>query len=465
MTALLDQAMSELENHDAGGRKKADRDEALAFLRWLRDNNFTFLGMREYTYSGKGDDAVVERGKGRGLGILSNPDVRVLRQGKDAVLTTPEILAFLNGPDFLIVTKANVKSVVHRRAYMDYIGVKRFDAKRQCHRRTAHRRPLHLDRLYAAGRRNSAAALQGREDRRSFRLRSAEPFRQDAGPIRWNPIRATTSSRSMSACWRASANRSTNWPTGRASAFCRASTISIVSSPLSSMCRASSMIPIVREKIGNYLKTVYDGRVSAYYPAFPEGGAGARAFHHRPLRAARHRVFRRPSSKRRSATSSPAGSTASTCSPRHDGVEISVSAGLSGGLHAGRGLCRPRRYRRLPPSDPIRIAFYPKRGKGPISLELKIFHAGEPVSLSHRVPLLENLGFRVISEQTIDISRHRQGRASGLVVLHDMELIHRDGHVLNLDKTGPMLEEAYLAAWNGTDRGRQLQPADPARPA
>ena len=30
--------------------------------------------------------------------------------------------------------------------------------------------------------------------------------------------------------------------------------------------------PDVREKIGTYLKTVYDGRVSAYYPAFPEGG-------------------------------------------------------------------------------------------------------------------------------------------------------------------------------------------------
>src|SRR5262249_28118743 len=52
----------------------------------------------------------------------------VLRQGKESVTTTPEILAFLDGPDFLIVTKANVKSVVHRRAYMDYIGVKRFDA-------------------------------------------------------------------------------------------------------------------------------------------------------------------------------------------------------------------------------------------------------------------------------------------------------------------------------------------------
>ncbi len=49
---------------------------------------------------------------------LSDPDVLVLRQGKDKVTTTPEILQFLQGPEYLIVTKANVKSVVHRRAYM-----------------------------------------------------------------------------------------------------------------------------------------------------------------------------------------------------------------------------------------------------------------------------------------------------------------------------------------------------------
>jgi glutamate dehydrogenase len=68
----------------------------------------------------------VSNAAARGSGILSDPDVRVLRLGKDAVTTTPEILAFLEGPDFLlIVTKANVKSVVHRRAYMDYVGVKR----------------------------------------------------------------------------------------------------------------------------------------------------------------------------------------------------------------------------------------------------------------------------------------------------------------------------------------------------
>src|SRR5690606_17612800 len=28
----------------------------------------------------------------------------------------------------------------------------------------------------------------------------------------------------------------------------------------------------VRERIGEYLKTIFEGRLSAYYPAFPEGG-------------------------------------------------------------------------------------------------------------------------------------------------------------------------------------------------
>ena len=43
--------------------------------------------------------------------------------------TTPEIRAFLHGPEPLIVTKANAKSSVHRRIYLDYVGVKTYDKK------------------------------------------------------------------------------------------------------------------------------------------------------------------------------------------------------------------------------------------------------------------------------------------------------------------------------------------------
>ena len=103
--------------------------EAIAFLEWLRDDNFTFLGMREFNYSGGEKSGTLERPEKPGLGILSDPDVLVLRRGTEAVTTTPEIRAFLHGPDPLIVTKANAKSVVHRRIYLDYVGVKTYDTK------------------------------------------------------------------------------------------------------------------------------------------------------------------------------------------------------------------------------------------------------------------------------------------------------------------------------------------------
>jgi glutamate dehydrogenase len=65
--------------------------------------------------------------EGSGLGLLRDPTVRVLRRGRELVAMTPEIRAFLARPQALIITKANVKSRVHRRAHLDYIGVKLFD--------------------------------------------------------------------------------------------------------------------------------------------------------------------------------------------------------------------------------------------------------------------------------------------------------------------------------------------------
>src|SRR5204862_2204355 len=64
-----------------------------------------------------------------GLGILRAREVRVLRRGTELVSITPEIMQFLKEPKALIITKANVRSRVHRRVHMDYIGIKRFDAE------------------------------------------------------------------------------------------------------------------------------------------------------------------------------------------------------------------------------------------------------------------------------------------------------------------------------------------------
>ena len=102
--------------------------ETIAFLQWLDEGNFVFLGTREYSYAGALDEPVEKPSEGSGLGLLRDPTVTVLRRGTEMVTLTPEIRAFLTAPDPLIVTKANVHTRIHRRDYMDYIGVKIFES-------------------------------------------------------------------------------------------------------------------------------------------------------------------------------------------------------------------------------------------------------------------------------------------------------------------------------------------------
>ena len=448
MTALLDQAMHEMATHDAG-RRKPDQDEALAFLGWLRDNNFTFLGMREYTYSGKGAAAVVERGKGKGLGILANPDVRVLRQGKDSVLTTPEILAFLDGPELLLVTKANVKSVVHRRAYMDYIGVKRFDAKGNV-----------TGELRIVGLFTSTAYTRQAADIPLLRDKLAKVIDH----FGYDP---------QSHSGKMLANTLESYPrddlfqidTGLLARFCEQINDLADRPRVRVLARADqfdrfvSVIVFVpreqytsdvRERIGAYLRTAYDGRVSAYYPAFPEGGL-ARV--HFIIGRSGGKTPRIPQARHEEAVRGivTRWNDRFDLLARQDGVGLEVSAAYQSVFPPAEA------YGDLPdivavrPDDPIRISFYhyPREIRRDDTVELKIFHAGAPVSLSRRVPVLENLGFRVISEQTHDITVHQAGSEPRLVVLHDMELVNRDGSPIDLEKIGPMLEESFLAAWNG----------------
>ncbi|WP_028062088.1 NAD-glutamate dehydrogenase [Solirubrobacter soli] len=103
------------------GVDPAEVDEGKALLAWVGDHHFTFLGYREYSL--EGEDLRADEGSGLGL----------LRGGVGHVSTAfaklpPAVRAFALEPHLLVITKANARSPVHRPAYLDYIGVKRFDA-------------------------------------------------------------------------------------------------------------------------------------------------------------------------------------------------------------------------------------------------------------------------------------------------------------------------------------------------
>ncbi|MEO8385128.1 MAG: NAD-glutamate dehydrogenase, partial [Betaproteobacteria bacterium] len=114
-----------------GGAAKAvpleELDEARAFLTWIADNHFTFLGYREYELAhSKGVDTLKIVAKS-GLGILREPKLGGVSKSFSEL--PPEIRALARQPQLLVLTKANSRATVHRPGYLDYIGVKRFDDK------------------------------------------------------------------------------------------------------------------------------------------------------------------------------------------------------------------------------------------------------------------------------------------------------------------------------------------------
>jgi glutamate dehydrogenase len=104
------------------GVDAAETEEVRAFLEWVADDHFTFLGYREYDLTAEGEEVVLEARPETGLGIL-----RRMRASAPKPLS-PKASALAQAAHLLVLTKANSRSTVHRPSYLDYIGVKRFDA-------------------------------------------------------------------------------------------------------------------------------------------------------------------------------------------------------------------------------------------------------------------------------------------------------------------------------------------------
>ncbi|MFZ9986638.1 MAG: NAD-glutamate dehydrogenase [Candidatus Nanopelagicales bacterium] len=125
MRAKAVETADDLEEHPPVGIPVGESDESAALLRWIADDNFTFLGYREYDLVSDGYGDHLRAIPGTGLGILrSDPD---LTKGT-AYLSAP-VAERAREPRVLVLTTANSRSTVHRPSYLDYIGVKRFDAE------------------------------------------------------------------------------------------------------------------------------------------------------------------------------------------------------------------------------------------------------------------------------------------------------------------------------------------------
>ncbi|MBO0903872.1 NAD-glutamate dehydrogenase [Jiella sonneratiae] len=431
--------------------ERAGVAEAARLLAWLRDDNFIFLGTCDYDYHGERDGEVLERRQNEALGILSDPDIRILGRPGRPMLTTPEIRAFLKAPAPLIVTKANARSLVHRRAYMDYVGVKQYDEEGRLtgelrivglFTSTAYTRSI-LTIPYVRLKAQTvidASGLRPESHSGKALLNALESYPRDEvfqiEPELLERFAATVVELG---------ERPRVRVLPRVDKFDRFASI-IVYVPRD---RYDSRL---RERIGHLLAETYDGHVSAYYPAFPEGLLArvhiiiGRAGDPTPEVDVERLEARIAEMAKNWEDEFVAALGRSGAPSHHQRFASGLPGSYRDSVAPAEAVTDVAVIEHLTDEEPLFVDFYRRDGDSTDTVRLKIYHLGRAVALSTRVPILENMGFGVVSERTFRLVRPD----GDPVHLHDMDLVRATGgRTIPLDDGGKALEDVFGAVWRG----------------
>jgi glutamate dehydrogenase len=103
----------------------ASVDEARDFLKWIADDHFTFLGYREYRVVDEAGEEVLKPLVDSGLGIMRGDGHGISARSLKSLAATD--LDKSGSVGTLILTKTNARSRVHRPGHMDYLSVLGFN--------------------------------------------------------------------------------------------------------------------------------------------------------------------------------------------------------------------------------------------------------------------------------------------------------------------------------------------------
>ena len=431
-------------------------DEQLAFLAWLAEGNFTFLGARDYHLEGGLETGELVSRDEAGLGLLADPAAQVLRRGTELVALTPEVRQFFLAADPVIITKANVVARVHRRVHMDYIGIKQYAAD------GAVSGELRLVGLFT-----SSAYTQS--PRRIPVLRRKVEAVQASLDLAPESHAAKSLANALETfprdeLFQIGADDLRRWAAGildlelrpRVRVFLRYDRFDRFVSALVYVPR-DRFSTRVRERIGEYLADRFGGYIAAFYPHFSEGPLvrvhfiGARRLGAMPVLSVPEieegirRLVRTWGDELGEAVASLPGDSA----PLAKRYQNAFPAGYAEAFSPARALEDIARIERLGAQRPVAIDVHPDDGEPGARVRAAIYCLDQPIRLSERVPLLENLGFTVVDERTWRLSPRFDGRSQP-VLLHDMVFETFDGRTFGGDAgLDGRLEEAFLAVLKG----------------
>ena len=423
--------------------------EAAEFLDWLAENHFTFLGHREYVvYT---DGAKME---GVGLGLMRNPDFTVLRDHKgNYVYWTPEMNAFVADPSPLRILKANRKSTIHRSTHFDIIGVKKYDATGQAVGQHAfiglftsaayNRSPTAIPLLRGKVRRiveKVGFATAGHDGKALINVLETYP-RDEIFQCTDDQLIENA----MGVLQLATRPRSR--------VFIRPDRYGRFQSCLVYVPRDRYTTEL-RVRIGNILADALSGRVAAWTPSFGDEALARVHFviattlgtiNDHEVREIESRIItalRSWSDLLREALVERFGEHRGHIHHARYGDGFPV--GYREAFPVVSALADIEEMERLSEDHPIGLKFYRRLEDSDEAVRFKLYRCGGAPPLSDCLPVLENMGFRVLEEHPYKVSLQ-----DSQIWIQDFYMQSTTEGEIDLGALRENLEKAYAAVWSG----------------
>lgn len=452
MLACLSAVTAQYRGNPPDGHEK-EAARLADFLGWLMDDNFLFLGMREYpvqtaAHTGESAKAGI-RAHGTNLGILTDASLRLVRDPLIEQMPK-EAQAFMEGDSLLLVTKAKARSKVHRRVLFDYIGVKLFDYDGSL------KGELRIFGLFTATAYSCPIMripyLRPKVEQVIRRL--GYSLGDHAGRMLLNILESYPRDE-LFRMGEASLAKNA----GKILALMQRPRIRVLVNEEASGHSVSVLVfiprdrydSIVREKIGCYLVEVLHGESFEFTPFLLNSGLTRVHYVVRRKKAVEQEIAQAALEAAVTNIVSTWGDQVAYAAA-HEQVNPQITALASAfpesyrdSFNARVALQDAALITTLSATKDLEISFYNPVAQEKSMVYLKLFHRNTALKLSQRVPVLENMGFRVIAEQTLCLP----DGAGGDVYLHNIALEKIRGKGIDPVENSALLAETFEAIWAG----------------
>jgi len=443
----------------------SDVAEAVALLRWLAADKFTFLGARDYQYvrDAKGaftphEPDIIED---TCLGVLRDMDRYVLRTSAEPMVLTPELKRLVAEPTPLIVAKSTLRARVHRRATADYIGVKRYNDQGEA-----------IGEIRFVGLFTSESFTEPTRNIPVLRKKAEWVMHQAGfapGGHNAKTLRKIIEYYPREELWQISRDELLETARGvlhlldrpRARVFLRRDRFNRFVTALVYVPK-DRYDTDVREAAGKLIARYYGGQVESFQPQLGEGQLA------RVLFVIGEIDKTRPDPDLRVLDLDIAALTrtweddygqALMRSERFDtGAREEAVNRFNGAFTAAyreryavdEALIDTAEIMSARDDEPVRARVYRRPGDVENIMRCKFYARGDVLALSATVPILENMGLFVDSEVNFELHLNADPfHAAQRIHVHDIECRSADGKPIDLERAGALFEQAFQAVWTG----------------